>query len=443
MMTSSPNSEGCFLSPLQDGLLRLAKAGDHFGENHRGGLLGKSFPEEISLSGQLNSLPGCNESCGETAINLPQENIQIGVNKSKKNDDKILEKKVGVEAPEGQDLNLQTSSIPLLLKSGTSESKLMVRKNVSKIQGNSVRGTKKTFDQQIESSRMLLDDNTFHSERSLESGGIFSIDEKAVSNKANPSPRLNLTRGDSVEKNLIFGKNVLSCMQKECMDKFENDINLTVVEPKVYKDHMFETDVFTELNNSQKTVKLPEIKGKSKVNAANATSITDLPKSTMASPSLLSGKEEKKFHAGGIIENRSRQLESPKESLHDYHKQLQREVAWEGNREVVVGRTELMVKPSIAKNRIGDVKIAKKKYKVRSVDNQSGASLSFEAPIQTCLNALICDHTATDAAVAPGPIVIKDNWACCDLCEKWRLLPNGTNPDDLSKKWTCNMQIWL
>ncbi|KAL6844983.1 hypothetical protein ACP4OV_025156 [Aristida adscensionis] len=44
---------------------------------------------------------------------------------------------------------------------------------------------------------------------------------------------------------------------------------------------------------------------------------------------------------------------------------------------------------------------------------------------------------------ASAPVVINEQWVCCDKCEKWRLLPYGMNPDILPKKWRCSMQPWL
>ncbi|XP_020703383.2 uncharacterized protein LOC110114743 isoform X2 [Dendrobium catenatum] len=438
IMTGFLISEGCFLSPLQENLLRLTIAGNHLSGHRKGDFPVKSIPESISISGQLNSPLRSTESCRETAMKLLPKNIQIGGNKSKLNNDKILEKKDNVETPEGQDLTFQTSSSPLLLNSGTAESEIRVREIASKIQEDSVKGTKKTFVQHTESSRMSLNDHTFHSslgnrnspesKRSIESDGNVDLKEKAISIKVKPSPRINLTRGES-----------LSFLQKECMVEPENGINLNEVEiggPKIYKDHVFGTN---EFNNAQKTEKLSEIKGKLKATAANATSVTDPQKETMVSFSLLSGKEEKKLFArGGTAEDKSKRSKSSKESLHDYPKQLQREIACEGMGELVADRRE-----HIGKNRRRNIKIAKKKSKVRSFDKKSGALSSFEVPIETRTDALITDPSATDPAVAAGPIVIKDNWACCDICEKWRLLPNGTNPDDLPKKWTCSMQFWL
>ncbi|CAK7340692.1 unnamed protein product [Dovyalis caffra] len=42
-----------------------------------------------------------------------------------------------------------------------------------------------------------------------------------------------------------------------------------------------------------------------------------------------------------------------------------------------------------------------------------------------------------------APFLIEENWVCCDKCHKWRLLPYGTNPDQLPQKWLCSMLDWL
>ncbi|XP_020597602.1 uncharacterized protein LOC110037325 isoform X2 [Phalaenopsis equestris] len=432
MMTDFPIAEDCFLSPLQENLLSLANEGEDINGNHRGDLLGKSISEVISISGQLNSPLRSSQDSKDIALKILHENTQIGGFKSELNNDKVFEKKVDVETVEGQDLTFQTSSIPLLLDSRTAESKILVRKVVSKTQEDSAIGTKKTFDEQTESRRILPNDNniqrlgnrnSFDSERSMEGGGVAGLKERAFSCKVQPSPRVNLTRGEPSKKNMICGNTDLSCLLKERMDKPENDMEFDG--PKVYEDHI----IGTKLDDAKKADELSEVKRKLKVNASNATSLTDLPKKTTVSLCFLPGKDEKKLHSKEGVEIKSKQLKSMKESLHEDLKHSQREVAWEGKDEVVLGKMQ----PLIAKNRINDINIVKKKSRVRSVDKKSAFSSSNEAPIQTC----------TDAAVAAVPIVIKDNWACCDRCEKWRLLPSGTNPDDLPNKWTCSMQVWL
>ncbi|XP_075521654.1 cysteine-tryptophan domain-containing zinc finger protein 3-like isoform X2 [Primulina tabacum] len=41
------------------------------------------------------------------------------------------------------------------------------------------------------------------------------------------------------------------------------------------------------------------------------------------------------------------------------------------------------------------------------------------------------------------PVLIKENWVCCDHCEAWRLLPHGTESEQLPDKWVCSMLNWL
>ena len=49
-----------------------------------------------------------------------------------------------------------------------------------------------------------------------------------------------------------------------------------------------------------------------------------------------------------------------------------------------------------------------------------------------------CSKVVEPAGVAP-----MDEWVCCDICQKWRLLPFGTKPEQLPDKWLCSMLYWL
>ena len=53
-------------------------------------------------------------------------------------------------------------------------------------------------------------------------------------------------------------------------------------------------------------------------------------------------------------------------------------------------------------------------------------------------NGLSCHETPDPAAV-----LVEENWVCCDMCQKWRLLPYGIDPKQLPLKWLCTMQVWL
>ncbi|KAJ7977520.1 CW-type zinc-finger protein [Quillaja saponaria] len=51
--------------------------------------------------------------------------------------------------------------------------------------------------------------------------------------------------------------------------------------------------------------------------------------------------------------------------------------------------------------------------------------------------------TGKGVPITVAPVVVEDQWVLCDKCEKWRLLPVGTNTDDLPEKWLCSMLNWL
>lgn len=51
--------------------------------------------------------------------------------------------------------------------------------------------------------------------------------------------------------------------------------------------------------------------------------------------------------------------------------------------------------------------------------------------------------TTNAAPTLPAPVVIEEHWVCCDICQKWRLLPYEMNPSSLPKKWKCSMLQWL
>ncbi|XVE73269.1 hypothetical protein DITRI_Ditri11bG0103700 [Diplodiscus trichospermus] len=52
-------------------------------------------------------------------------------------------------------------------------------------------------------------------------------------------------------------------------------------------------------------------------------------------------------------------------------------------------------------------------------------------------------NVAGTSLATAAPVLIKENWVCCDKCQKWRLLPISINPADLPEKWLCSMLNWL
>ncbi|KAI9080223.1 hypothetical protein K1719_037617 [Acacia pycnantha] len=77
--------------------------------------------------------------------------------------------------------------------------------------------------------------------------------------------------------------------------------------------------------------------------------------------------------------------------------------------------------------------------------------LSSDVYPRTATNLIQCSANGHGTGVDEGkeapmtatPVVFEDNWVQCDRCQKWRLLPAGTNPDHLPEKWLCSMLDWL
>lgn len=79
----------------------------------------------------------------------------------------------------------------------------------------------------------------------------------------------------------------------------------------------------------------------------------------------------------------------------------------------------------------------------KKVDNRSMAEASLKDATNAC-PPIMENGLASQMVPAPvAPVVIEEDWVCCDSCQKWRLLPFGTKPEQLPEKWLCSMLNWL
>jgi len=151
-----------------------------------------------------------------------------------------------------------------------------------------------------------------------------------------------------------------------------------------------------------------------------------------ASSSLVPKEKKKSSHArGGHSENKPKMLKSRKEPNRGHSRESLREVVGNINAQRVEKRADLS-EPFMFTEKLTE---------------RSGIKKDVNLQPQPMANPLasICTIPISDA-VAPldaPPVVIKENWVCCDKCQTWRLLPHGADPDNLPKKWKCSMQVWL
>ncbi|KAK9288449.1 hypothetical protein L1049_016906 [Liquidambar formosana] len=86
---------------------------------------------------------------------------------------------------------------------------------------------------------------------------------------------------------------------------------------------------------------------------------------------------------------------------------------------------------------------SKERSNGKKVDNQSMSNVSFKEAPNAGPPPMENGLTSQMVPAAAAPVVIEDNWVCCDRCQKWRLLPFGTKPEQLPEKWLCSMLNWL
>ncbi|KAL5701162.1 hypothetical protein ACHQM5_026529 [Ranunculus cassubicifolius] len=77
---------------------------------------------------------------------------------------------------------------------------------------------------------------------------------------------------------------------------------------------------------------------------------------------------------------------------------------------------------------------------MKTVENSLTSDIYRKAPqsVAPIGNGFVSDTVP----VITDPVLIEENWAMCESCGKWRLLPHGVNPKELPKKWLCNMFVF-
>lgn len=103
-------------------------------------------------------------------------------------------------------------------------------------------------------------------------------------------------------------------------------------------------------------------------------------------------------------------------------------------------RCELRQKENMSDNKKeSDMSVAAKEEMPASIEHRKFPALK-EQELHMPSTSLI---TARNGGPLSAPVMIKDHWVCCDMCQKWRLLPYGMIPSMLPKKWKCSMLNWL
>ncbi|KAF8394535.1 hypothetical protein HHK36_020746 [Tetracentron sinense] len=193
-------------------------------------------------------------------------------------------------------------------------------------------------------------------------------------------------------------------------------------------------------------------KRKSKGSQSNGTSAAELPKESLRVGSSAKPKDKKKStharnHSSSKVDDVKlhKELGKARESNRDLFEDTKLEQA-ESRMDSLEPHSKDRPKDSkfevVEKETRAFADISKETSNGKRIDNP----LTSEAYLKAAPNAAPLTENVPVSDVSPAvvaPVVIEDNWVCCDRCQKWRLLPHGTNPDHLPKKWLCSMLNWL
>ncbi|KAL3330490.1 hypothetical protein AABB24_034355 [Solanum stoloniferum] len=104
---------------------------------------------------------------------------------------------------------------------------------------------------------------------------------------------------------------------------------------------------------------------------------------------------------------------------------------------------QLVIQPQISQklpSPISSHKPIRIRIKLRSGNTAAPKSSDLHTPS----DKTHCPELTTSGDESPlAPFIIQEDWIRCSTCQKRRLLPYGTKPDQLSQSWVCTMLDWL
>ncbi|XP_010269447.1 PREDICTED: uncharacterized protein LOC104606096 [Nelumbo nucifera] len=463
IMTSFPVPGNLLLSPLPDSMLHLTEKEKFVGDGRskracKGSQDGSSMEVE-----DPSSVRGDGKLLGEKKMKPLEKNgrsveVKNANVKDPGNDiSSILRKEIDIETPAGRELVSNALNISIL-----SNSRFPA--------GDAVKGASKASDISREANKEALKDRYFSSDfvkeeavelissqdlnrvekRNLKTSSTGKVweDKKEISHKdASFERKKDRSKDDKacdpykVESNALKGR---------------KDVNGGSIDPPKCKVGLKST------SHEQDGVKMPQQKEqqssggkrKSKGSQSNGMPPAELQKESSRVDSSAALKDKKKSTSVGEYLSKSK-LDGPKlpkESgkIRETYKDLPGDVKAEPSE----SRTDLVEIPSKDRQKDSKFETFDKEFhtfadktKERSSGKKTDSSLTpvtyqKTAPIiapPSMENGLISDGAS---ATAP-PVLIQDNWVCCDKCQKWRLLPYGIDPGHLPKKWKCSMLNWL
>ncbi|KAM0947692.1 putative transcription factor & chromatin remodeling CW-Zn family [Dioscorea sansibarensis] len=470
IMTCFPVPGGYLLSPLPDNLLYLSKKEKSFLNNFKSGKLNMSIPENCAVLAELTTSSRDVKGLQKKMKILEKNGKAMDVKNSSCKDDisSILKREINIETQDGQEIVSDALNIPIL-----SDPTGVEEKEDRLFVGESTKGSK-MFDLPSEPNKLLAKGREYSSalvkdgQRELMEniGNIgvgVSMDEFAHS-KGKMNLKTSITekvleekivgnhkRASSDVRNEDKSKNEICYGTKGDFDeaRWKKDLVIGSIEaPKesmVQKANLYEQDAEMMFQARDRP---SEGRGKLKKSQTNGTPSVESTKRNPKTHSSSKSKEKKSsshLRKGDYLENKSKDSKFENDHPGSFSKESHVDAE---DMKTVESRSRLLHAKDKLTEREHDYEDplltlsekTKERPVVKKVDNPP---ISGEVCAQQVAPLTLSILGSDAVAVSNAPVLIKENWVCCDRCQKWRLLPYGANPDLLPKKWQCNMLNWL
>ncbi|KAF8392615.1 hypothetical protein HHK36_022962 [Tetracentron sinense] len=447
IMTSFHVPGGLLLSPVPNSLLRLTENEKLQRDSRSGTVCKRSHESSVMLVDESASIRGDRKVFGERKTKSVEKIgslVELNGNGKDAEDDNsaLLGKEKDIETPAGNKLVSNALKLPPL-----SNSKCTV--------GDTAKGIGKASDISREVNKGAWKDKFFSSD--FEKGEAFeSTSIHDVSSVENQNAKISSAEEVWEDKKASSHKDVSADdRRKDGKGKGDKSYDPFKAVPGVSKRSKDlkvgrkATSHEQDGMNLYHSVEQPSYGGKKK---SKGSQIDGTPKESLRVGSAVPNDKNKSTHVGdypskGKVDdiNLRQELRKAKGRYRDLFGDVKFEQAEK--------RTDLLKTPSKERPKDSKLEVVEKemhafteKSKERSSVKKDDNSLTSVAYLKTAPNiaSLTGNTPVSDAAPALGPpLVIEENWVCCDKCQKWRLLPFGTNPNHLPKKWLCSMLNWL
>ncbi|KAK9161507.1 hypothetical protein Syun_007848 [Stephania yunnanensis] len=445
IMTTFPVPGGFLLSPLGDSLLHLTQKKKLLRDG-KSAIARKGIQESSSLSlDEVTAMKVDRTFFGETKAEsvdrsgIPRD-VKNGIVKDMDNEiSALLKKEIDIETHEGRELISNSLKLPLL-----SSSKCSI--------GDMKNGIVCSSDLSVEDGKTFFKDRRLSSDRRED--GKQPMANQDADRTDRPNSYIGLVDKGSVDKKMNFDNDTQYLTKKDGKSKGSKSVDSykSDADGGKWKNHSdppkdkisinvtsYEQDGTQMLN--KKDHFLPGGKKKSKGSQSNGIPSTEVQNESSKIASSASLKDRK------VTSNHS-------SKSNDESKYRESGKTTESQRglfaDAKVEQAENFVDPPM-KEKLKEVKtrVAEKEsnqFAEKSRDKPSSKKVNNQVmseagpKVAETVPPLSGAGLASDAA---APIVIEENWVCCDKCQKWRLLPYGTNPANLPKKWLCSMLNWL